>query len=280
MSEDPDDSSFPTLAQANALRSMPPTPSFANPNKYAALATSDDNDNDVRLLADDLNDWAHTVHRKPKKSKAVVIPKSLDVWDNITVRSEADLDKLLQRCPKLAALPANYRKIRKALKPMPVELICGPDETLCLMDSGSTVNTAWIAKHFPAYARLVQSTPASRGGDYATTAGGQKLMNKGRCVVKATAGGEEFSPAFKDMETELPILSVRKIVRQNNDVQFGRRGGTIKNRRSGKSIEFYEYQGVDFLKLKVPNPDLMDVDDQIFPHTEPDSDSSFIRPGM
>ena len=75
MSEDPDDSSFPTLAEANALRSMPPTPSLANPNKYAALATSDDNDNDVGLLADDLKHWAHTVHRKPKKSKAVVIPK-------------------------------------------------------------------------------------------------------------------------------------------------------------------------------------------------------------
>ena len=259
---------------------MPPSPPFTNPNKFAALATSDDNDNDVEQLTDNLNNWAHTVHRKPKKSKATAVPKSLDVWDTITVKSEADLDKLLQKCPKLAALPANDRKIRKALRSMPAELICGPDETLCLMDSGSTVNAAWIEKHFPAYAKLVQSTPASRGGDYATTAGGQKLMNKGRCVVQATAGGMEFSPAFKDMETELPILSVRKIVRQNNDVQFGRRGGTIKNQKSGRTIKFHEYQGVYFLKLKVRNPNLMDTDESIPPHDEPDIDSGFTRPGM
>ena len=272
--------SFPTLAEANALTSMQPSPPFTNPNKFAALATTDDHDDDIGPLADDLNNWAHTVHRKPKNSKAAVVPKSLDIWDTVTVKSEADLDKLLQKCPKLAALPANDRKIRKALKSMPAELICGPDETLCLMDSGSTVNAAWIAKHFPAYANLVQSTPASRGGDYATTAGGQKLMNKGRCVVQATAGGLDFSPAFKDMETELPILSVRKIVRQQNDVQFGRQGGTIKNRKSGRTIKFHEYQGVYFLKLKVRNPDLMDVDDSIPPHGEPNIDSGFTRPGM
>ena len=105
-------------------------------------------------------------------------------------------------------------------------------------------------------------------------------MSKGRCVVQATAGGMEFSPAFKDMETELPILSVRKIVRQNNDVQFGRRGGTIKNQKSGRTIKFHEYQGVYFLKLKVRNPNLMDTDESIPPHDEPDIDSGFTRPGM
>ena len=161
--------------------------------------------------------------------------------------------------PQLAVAPTDSKHIKKVLRTMPVELVCGPDETLCLVDSGSTVNAAWIAKHFPAYANRVRPTAASRRGDSATTACGKKLVNKGRCVVHATAQGEEFQVAFKDMETELPILSVRKIVkRDGNDVRFRKGGGQIRNSLSGKVVNFYEHEGVYFIKLKIKNPNDLD----------------------
>ena len=63
--------------------------------------------------------------------------------------------------------------------------------------------------------------------------------------------------AFKDMETELPILSVRKIVRRNNEVKFLQEGGIIRNRSTGEVIPFYEHQGVYFVKLKIKDPQLV-----------------------
>jgi len=158
------------------------------------------------------------------------------------------------------------------LKTMPSELVCELDEVLCLVDSGSTVNAAWIAKHFPAYALLVQQTAASLKGDGATTACGKKLLNKGRCVVGATAQGLDFSVAFKDMETELPILSVRKMVKNENDVKFEEGGGFIRNRRSGRVLRFFEHEGVYFIKLKVKDPAFLEI---VSPNTQ-----GFHRQGM
>ena len=80
------------------------------------------------------------------------------------------------------------------------------------------------------------------------------MVNKGRCVVKATAQGSDFHVAFKDMETELPILSVRKMVKKENDVNFHPGGGSIVNRRTGRALKFFEHDGVYFIKLKVCDP--------------------------
>jgi hypothetical protein len=183
----------------------------------------------------------------------VPVPKSTG---NFSVKCERDLDELLRAHPHIAAIPGSAKKIRKVLKSMPPELVCGDDEVLCLVDSGSTVNAAWISKHFPQWAHLVKSTPASERGDCATTACGQQLVNKGRVQIKATAQGADFNVAFKDMETELPILSVRKMVKKNHDVRFRRDGGSIKNRTTGREVLFYAHEGVYFLKLKISNPDL------------------------
>ena len=56
------------------------------------------------------------------------------------------------------------------------------------------------------------------------------------------------------MEVEMPILSVRKMVKRGNDVDFRRGGGFVRNRSTGKTIQFHEYEGVYYLKLKVDDP--------------------------
>ena len=99
------------------------------------------------------------------------------------------------------------------------------------------------------------------------------MKSKGRCVVHAQVQGHDFPVTFKDMETELPILSVRKIARRGNDVGFREKDGWIENRKTKKIMKFYSHEGGYFIKLKVTDPSLlMDVD-------ESDSGSDFHRPG-
>ena len=63
-----------------------------------------------------------------------------------------------------------------------------------------------------------------------------------------------FPVNFKDMEIELPILSVRKMVKRGNDVRLVPDGGTITTRDTGRSIRFHEHEGVYFLKLRIAGP--------------------------
>ena len=74
--------------------------------------------------------------------------------------------------------------------------------------------------------------------------------------------------ALKDMETELQILSVRKMVKRNNEVKFKKDRGFIRNRDTGRLLKFHEHEGVYFLKLKVLDPSslnlLSDGNEQVF----------------
>ena len=104
---------------------------------------------DDKAIAD-LSGWAKVNYFKPARgTKATPTPRSPDVFDQFTVRSEKDLNDLLRKHPRLASIPDTDKKIRKALRSRPVELECGADEVLCLVDSRSTVNAAWIGKHVP-----------------------------------------------------------------------------------------------------------------------------------
>ena len=85
------------------------------------------------------------------------------------------------------------------------------------------------------------------------------MVNKGRCSVHGMVDNHEFPIAFKDMETELPILSVRKMVKRNNEVKFKKSGGFIRNRDTGRVLKFHEHEGVYFLKLKVLDPSSLNL---------------------
>ena len=45
------------------------------------------------------------------------------------------------------------------------------------------------------------------------------------------------------------------MVKRNNVVRFTDGGGTIRNRATKEKLNFYEFEGVYFLKLKVADPD-------------------------
>ena len=70
------------------------------------------------------------------------------------------------------------------------------DEMVALVDSGSTLNAANIAKHFKRYVGQIITSRAQAMGESATTAGGHKLVNEGRCRIEATVNGEAFPIPF------------------------------------------------------------------------------------
>ena len=157
----------------------------------------------------------------------------------------------MQQHPTRAAIPDTDKKIRNMLRTNPIELECDGDEVLCLVDSGSTNDAAWVEKPFPQYVGHVKDTVKSMRGDHATTAGGAPLYNKSRVAIDRSANNLPFPVNIKDMEVELPILSVRKMVERGNDVRFVPDRGTTTHRDTGRLVKFHEHEGVCFLKLKV-----------------------------
>ena len=55
-------------------------------------------------------------------------------------------------------------------------------------------------------------------------------------------------------KTKLPILSVRKMAKRNNEVKFKKDGGFIRNRKAGRLLKFQKHEGAYFLKLEVLDP--------------------------
>ena len=103
---------------------------------------------------------------------------------------------MIQANPKLAAIPDSAwtcgKKLRNMLRTKPIELECGPDEVLCLVDTGSTINAALVEKQFPQYAKHVKETSKTLRGHHATNAGGAKLYSKGRVEIDGTVDGKAF----------------------------------------------------------------------------------------
>ena len=74
-------------------------------------------------------------------------------------------------------------------------------------------------------------------GEHATTAGGEKLHNKGRVEIDGTVDDKPFPMHFKNMEVKLQILSVRKMVKIKNDAHVVLEGGWNLHRDTGRVIK-------------------------------------------
>ena len=66
--------------------------------------------------------------------------------------------------------------------------------------------------------------------------------------------GEDHVLPMDALPLEMPILSVRNIVRKDNYVTFRDGGGYIKNVKTGHKMRFVKRQGVYFIKVQVQAP--------------------------
>ena len=157
----------------------------------------------------------------------------------------------------IAALPKTTKALNKLAKKCPTDEELGPDEYFMMMDSGSGSNGAKCKALFPKY--KVHGHSKERPQQNCITACGTPLEHRGHCNLNVEIGGEDHILPMDDLDVDVPILSVRRIVRRGNLVKFRRGGGYIQNARTGRKLPFVERQGVYFIKVKVKNPSPDDV---------------------
>ena len=152
----------------------------------------------------------------------------------------------------IAALPKSKKALGKLAKRCPTDDELDEDEFWMLMDSGSGSNGGKCRKLFPKY-KVHQHTKEGPQQN-CVTACGTPLEHRGHCNLNVEIGGEDRILPMDDLDVDMPILSVRRIVRRGNLVKFRRGGGYIQNARTGRKLPFVERQGVYFTKVKVKNP--------------------------
>ena len=125
-----------------------------------------------------------------------------------TISEVKKLDQFRAENPDTAKLSVNRTHSESVMKMVTSKIQCGKDEVLVLMDSGSTINTAEIAAHVPAYENFIIPSLGSSTGETATTACGKELRNRGKCTVHGRADGQDIAVPFQDMAVALPIIFV------------------------------------------------------------------------
>ena len=86
--------------------------------------------------------------------------------------------------------------------------------------------------------------------------------------MDAEVWDQPFPIPFQNMKVDVPILSVRKYVRNGFSFHFEENGGFMKSNANGRQFEFIEADGAYWIKIKVNKPK---VDER--------TKSSFTRPG-
>ena len=230
-------------------------------NTFSALA-------DVPYDFETLNEWAKTqsvaqasLPQKLKKeirktsdklsriSNYVLGSKKSDqVESTFVIQSEKDVDKV---APMMCPLPVERKKICKMLQKVS-EITLEPGERLCLVDSGSFTHAIDAEEHLPNF----EITPLkeSQLGKDGESASGEILVRQGKVRTTGTVDGMPLGLSWDVMKVKVPIVSVRKLVRDHFNVYFKKFGGFIKDLKTGNKLPFFEYQGVYYMKYRIDEP--------------------------
>ena len=94
----------------------------------------------------------------------------------------------------------------------------------------------------------------SQVGRDGESASGKVIRRLGRVKTQGSVEGIALNLHWDVMKVKIPIISVRKLVRDMHNVYFKKEGGVIKNLRTGEKLPFFEAQGVYYIKYKVSRP--------------------------
>jgi hypothetical protein len=82
--------------------------------------------------------------------------------------------------------------------------------------------------------------------------------------------GQPVTVKLSELPVQMPILSVRKIVKKGNKVVFQDHGGYIVNNNTGRKINFVDRDGVYSVRMKLPENPAQSIES---------NKSGFSRPG-
>mgnify|MGYP003315623061 CR=1 FL=1 len=152
----------------------------------------------------------------------------------------------------MTPLPAERKRISKVLSKV-ADISLEPGEKLCLVDSGSFTHAIDASEHLPDFE--IQPLKESQLGRDGESASGDIMRRLGKVKTEGSVNGLPLALSWDVMKVKVPIISVRKLVRDYHNVYFKKHGGYIKNLRTGHRLPFFEYQGVYYIKYKVEGPE-------------------------
>ena len=120
---------------------------------------------------------------------------------------------------------------------------------LALVNTGSFTHAIDADIELPDHE--IEACDPDTPGTSAETAGGGILKKLGVVKTKGLIDDAEVEITWDHMKVSTPILSVRKFVKDGNDVYINKNGGYIVHLASGKRMRIYNFQGVYYLRMKI-----------------------------
>ena len=258
-----------SLSNKSPLASRP----ISTLNRFDGLEEGQSYDKDMLLS---LNNWAHSVRNESSvksKAKAKADPeiehavkfisdKTKTASPVIVIQSSRDVDKATDI---VKPLPANRKAMTKLVKNISSNVSCQPDERLVMVDSGAFTHAIDHDVELSDFDfSLIPLKDDEKGLDGESACGGiMKCL--GHISTRGTVEGIPLNVTWQSMKVKVPILSVRKLVRDSHSVRFHDGGGYIRCLRTNQRIPFFDHQGVYYLKMK-------------FTPDKPSHESVFSRP--
>ena len=239
-----------TFRVAALTRLKPSPPKICHVNKFSGLDTEQEYDLDVLAT---LNNWAHNVRVASKKyRKSKPTDPKLDRTVNYIVGGkkcgpEARTDEEAIASQMSAAAPSKINAARAARTIGSWELADG--EILAIFDTGSFTHAIDADVELPDH-DVIECDPDTPGCS-AETAGGGVIQKLGTVHTDSIIDGASVGITWDHMKVSTPILSVRKLVRDGNDVFINQHGGTIKNLKTGKVMKVHNFQGIYYVRMKI-----------------------------
>ena len=215
-------------------------------NSFQVLDDGKSNDVTDEVI-EQLNSWAHRVHRKPRKlAKKIEQRKRMDVLIN----DEAQLDAALQENSDLAArLPSetDRNRLMAMMSKAPSPDTLQPGEIFAMIDSGSGIDGADLSVIAP----HIQVVPAAKP-IICTTANGDQMVADKVARIRVALDGEECEIPFSDLPLEMPIISVRQHVgSRKHSCRIRDGGGYFRHTATKRKSRFIEKEGVYFMRMKI-----------------------------
>ena len=227
-------------------------------NRFTGLNDRQEYDPDA-LSA--LNSWAHKVKVASKRTSRKKNDPKLDRTVNYIQgnkrpdkskpsiskgpRSDKETDVILKQLPSTAPCTANSVRVARKIGSWELE----DGEMLALVNTGSFTHAIDADVELPDHE--IEACDPDTPGTSAETAGGGILKKLGVVKTRGLIDDAEVEITWDHMKVSTPILSVRKFVKDGNDVYINKNGGYITHLASGKRMRIYNFQGVYYLRMKI-----------------------------
>ena len=139
------------------------------------------------------------------------------------------------------AMPCERKQVIKASRKCPDRMLRAPDEEWAMVDAGASAKGIDVKTHAPGLGRLLQQ--ATKRKRCIAASGGEMLIES-EIELSCELDGHEMIAKCADLPVQCPILSVRRIIRKDNDSVFTEDSGYIQHRSSRRKIDFVVREGV------------------------------------